>query len=167
MTRLDPNFRDLLVCLNSANAKYLVLGGYAVNFYRYHRNTADFDVWTAIDGENAERVSDALCAFGFTRDSVPPSKFDKKGPIHAFGRKPWRIDLLTAPSGVEFAECYARRIEAEIEGVQIPWISLKDLLINKNASGRTKDSADLENLDALAKHKKKKLTPGKKRKPRK
>ncbi|HEY7115750.1 MAG TPA: hypothetical protein VH475_04135 [Tepidisphaeraceae bacterium] len=41
---LFPDFRELLGSLNSAGVKYLVLGGYAVNHYGYHRATAlDFD----------------------------------------------------------------------------------------------------------------------------
>jgi hypothetical protein len=164
MMKLDPNFRDLLICLNSTNAKYLVLGGYAVNFYGHHRSTADFDVWIAVGIQNASRVSDALRAFGFPASTVPPSLFKKKGPIHVFGRKPWRIDLLTEPSGVDFDECYERRIEGEIDGVRVPWISLEDLKANKLASARTKDLADFESLTKLHPPTPKKR-PKKKRKP--
>jgi hypothetical protein len=87
-----------------------------------------------------------LQAFGFAPAAVPSERFLHKGPILAFGRKPLRVDILTDPSGVEFEDCYLRRIETEIDGVMIPWISLPDLRTNKRASGRTKDLADLENL---------------------
>lgn len=147
MTTLDPNFRDLLACLNSAGVRYLVVGGYAVNFHGHHRNTADFDIWLAIDPANARRVSKALRAFGFAARTVPPSRFARKGPIHAFGRKPWRVDLLSEPSGVEFDACYARRVESDVDGLRIPWISLEDLITNKRASGRLKDLADVESLE--------------------
>jgi hypothetical protein len=126
-----------------------VLGGYAVNFYGYHRNTADFDVWIAVDSTNAGRISKALRAFGFSAGTVPPSLFKKKGPILVFGRKPWRVDLLTQPSGVEFDACYDRRNESAIDGVRVPWISFEDLKTNKLASGRIKDLADLERLTKL------------------
>jgi hypothetical protein len=46
---LFPDFRELLKSLNSAGVRYLVLGGYAVNHYGYHRATDDLDLWIAID----------------------------------------------------------------------------------------------------------------------
>lgn len=109
MKRLDPNFKDLLECLNSAGARYLVLDGYAVNFHGYHRNTKDFDVWIAADPDNAERVSKALQQFAFPPSSVPPSRFLAKGIIHVFGREPLRVDILTDPSGVQFEDYLSRK----------------------------------------------------------
>jgi len=47
---------------------------------------------------------------------------------------------------VTFTECYARRVEAEIEGIQVNMISLPDLKTNKKGSGRNKNLADLDYL---------------------
>ena len=38
-----------------------------------------------------------------------------------------------------------------IEGLQVPVISLEDLMANKRASGRTQDLADVEKLESLKK----------------
>jgi predicted nucleotidyltransferase len=146
MIALDPNFRDLLSCLNSADVRYLVVGGYAVNYHGYHRNTKDIDIWVAAEPENASRVSTALRAFGFSPRSVRSSLFLDLGTVHSFGREPLRVDLLAQPSGVEFQACYERRIEADVDGVRVPFIGLEDLIANKAASGRTQDFADLEKL---------------------
>lgn len=48
--------------------------------------------------------------------------------------------------GLEFWQAYARRVEARIDGEPVKLISLADLKINKRASGRNKDLADLDNL---------------------
>ncbi len=56
------------------------------------------------------------------------------------------MDLLTDPSGIEFEACYLRRIEADMDGIRVPFISLMDLRANKKASGRAKDLADLVEL---------------------
>lgn len=146
MTSLDPNFGDLLACLNSAGARYLLVGGYAVNYHGHHRNTKDLDVWIAVDAENAERIVSALRTFGFSARTVRSSMFRNKGTVYTFGREPFRVDLLTQPDGVEFDACYARRIDAEIDGVRVPMISLADLLANKLASGRPQDLADVKTL---------------------
>ena len=146
MISLDPNFRELLQLLNSEGVRYLVVGGYAVNFHGHHRNTKDLDVWITTDQQNAERVSRALQRFGFSAASVPATNFTQKGKIHMFGREPVRVDILTDPSGVDFDACYERRIEAELEGVRVPFLALADLRANKRAAGRTRDQADLESL---------------------
>jgi predicted nucleotidyltransferase len=146
MPILDPNFKELLKSLNSAGVKFLVIGGYAVNFHGYHRNTADIDIWIAIDPQNAQNVSTALQRFGISASSVPPEDFQQRGRIIRFGRPPWRVDILTDPSGIDFETCYERRVVGDLDGLGIPFISLEDLKINKAAVGRTKDRADIENL---------------------
>jgi hypothetical protein len=65
---------------------------------------------------------------------------DKKDKV------PLRIAVFSSIPGVDFATCYARRIETVIAGVQVPMIDLADLKQNKLASGRPKDMNDLQNL---------------------
>jgi hypothetical protein len=123
-----------------------VIGGYAVNFHGYHRNTADIDLWIAVDPANAQKISEVLRQFGFAPTSVAAADFQQRGKILRFGRPPWRVDILTDPAGIEFDECYKRKVVVDLEGVSVPFISLPDLKINKKAAGRTKDLADIENL---------------------
>jgi predicted nucleotidyltransferase len=146
MTSLDRNFRDLLSRFNSAGVRYLIIGGYAVNYHGHHRNTKDLDIWIGVDPDNSRRVAEALRAFGFAAEHVPASLFLQTGRVHAFGREPFRVDVLTNASGVEFGGCYERRVEAVLDGVRMPLISLADLRANKAASGRLQDQADLATL---------------------
>ena len=62
------------------------------------------------------------------------------------GFEPLRIEILKSISGVSFGECYRDRIVDLLDGVEVSLISLKHLKINKNASGRLKDLADIEHL---------------------
>jgi len=143
---LFPDFKEFLKLMNSADVRYLVLGGYAVNYHGHHRTTGDLDVWIAVDPQNAQRVSQVLQEFGFGASTVPASVFLEVGKVFRMGRKPVRIEILTQPSGVEFEDCYRRRISAVVDGVEIPFISLEDLKANKRAANRLKDQHDLENL---------------------
>jgi predicted nucleotidyltransferase len=61
---------------------------------------------------------------------------------------------LTRISGVDFERAYANRQTVSVEGMDVPVISLKDLIANKRASGRTQDLADLEKLQLIAAPKK-------------
>jgi len=144
---LHPDFKAFLKSLNSAGVRYLLVGGYAVNFHGYHRHTEDIDVWIAIDPENLKKVSQALQSFGgFSPSQVAPEAFARPGHVFMFGREPVRIDILTGPSGVDFDRCWQRRGQFDLDGVTVSIISLDDLKTNKRASGRPKDIADLASL---------------------
>jgi hypothetical protein len=153
MAKVDlyPDFKELFASLNSANVKYLLLGGYAVIYYGYYRTTDDLDIWIATDEDNAARVSRVLQEWGgFRAQTVPASMFTQRGKAFIFGREPVRVDILTGPSGVQFIECYERRNVVELDGIRVPIIALDDLKKNKLASGRAKDLADLDNLPPAA-----------------
>src|SRR5438046_2380499 len=112
---LSEEFREFLKSLNSEKVRYLIVGGYAVNFYGYHRSTEDMDVWIAVDSDNATKLSMVLQRFaGFPASQVRPSIFKQMGQIFRFGRVPFRIDVLTNPSGISFQECYARRQQTDL-----------------------------------------------------
>ena len=42
---LNPDYRDFLSECNAQHVEYLVIGGQAVIFYGYVRNTKDLDIW--------------------------------------------------------------------------------------------------------------------------
>jgi hypothetical protein len=57
-----------------------------------------------------------------------------------------RVQILTTISGVQFEACWSRRCLEDLDGLLVSVIGLADLKINKAASGRPKDLADLEEL---------------------
>ena len=59
---LNPDYRDFLSECNAQNVEYLVIGGQAVIFYGYVRNTKDLDVWINPTAENAKRIYAAIAA---------------------------------------------------------------------------------------------------------
>jgi predicted nucleotidyltransferase len=147
MALLTPDFREFLGFLNENQVRYLLIGGYAVGLHGYPRYTKDLDIWIEISQDNARKVVKAIEDFGFASLGLTPEDFLKPGVFVQIGYPPVRIDLLTQPSGVEFAECYENREELEVDGLKIPLISLEDLRKNKRASGRSQDLADLERLE--------------------
>lgn len=143
---LNKDFREFIELLNSNKVKYLVLGGYAVAFHGHPRYTKDLDVWLETSEENASRVVKALKDFGFSAVDLTEKDFLQKGQVIQLGYPPNRIDLLNSPSGVDFDECYQKRIEVEIDDTKICVIDLESLKKNKIASGRLQDLADVEKL---------------------
>jgi hypothetical protein len=124
----------------------LLIGGYAVHYHGYPRATADMDIWIAVHPDNAGRVVAALREFGFDLPDLSPGLFLKPWQVIRLGVPPVRIEIATTISGVDFAECYAQRVQDTLDAVPVNLINLEDLKRNKRASGRHQDLADLEHL---------------------
>ena len=144
---LTPDFKEFAALLNSNGVEYLVVGGYALAAYGHPRYTGDLDFWIGTNHENAERVLTALEEFGFGSLGILREHLTEAGQVIQLGFPPARIDLLTSIDGVDFAECYKRRIVFEVDGLNLSFIGLEDFKTNKKAVGRHKDLADLEALE--------------------
>lgn len=143
---LPRDFREFLSVLNARGVEYLLIGGYAVGYHGQPRATQDMDIWIAMSPDNAERITAALREFGFDVPDLAPGLFLKERNIIRLGVPPVRIEIAMAISGLQFDECFARKVVDTLAGVQVNLISLDDLKTNKRAAGRLKDLADLENL---------------------
>ena len=102
-----------------------MVGGYAVNYYGYPGATADLDIWIAIHPDNARRLAEVVQRFGFA--SVESTAFLEPRKVVRMGVPPMRLEILTSISGVEFTECYGRRVETEWDGVTVALVDLPDL----------------------------------------
>jgi hypothetical protein len=143
---LPHDFKEFLRLLNAHDVEYLLIGGYAVNYYGYPRATADMNIWIAVHPANADRVVTALKEFGFDLPDLSPELFLSQWQIIRLGMPPVRIEISTTISGVDFGECYAGRVQDTLDGVPVNLISLDHLKRNKKASARHQDLADLEHL---------------------
>ena len=57
-----------------------------------------------------------------------------------------RIEMINAISGLTFEEVWGRRVGGRYGDVPVNYISRRDLLINKTASGRPKGLANVDEL---------------------
>ena len=62
------------------------------------------------------------------------------------GEEPMRIEIMNSASGVDFNDCFSKRVLDTLDGIEVSLIGLEHLKTNKKASGRLKDLSDLENL---------------------
>jgi hypothetical protein len=104
------------------------------------------DIWVAVSPDNAEKLVKTFHQFGMKDPDLTPELFQQHGRIIRMGFPPMRIEVLTRIDGVTFADCYAARTTAKIDGQTVHLISREHLRANKRASGRHKDLDDLEHL---------------------
>ncbi|MDC0683444.1 hypothetical protein [Sorangium atrum] len=108
---MNEDFLDLISALCAVDAKFLVIGAYAVGVHGRPRATKDLDIWVEASPENAARVMDALRRFGAPLSELTEQELATPGIGFMMGVPPRRIDVLTQISGVEFGEAWPRRIE--------------------------------------------------------
>ena len=146
MIRLPNDFKEFLQLLNDHRVDYLLVGGYAVGYHGYPRATVDLDIWVAVTPRNARHLVMVFKEFGFDAKELKEDLFLKENKIVRIGEPPLRIEVMTSVSGVDFDACYEQRIVDTIDGIQVNFINLENLKVNKMSAGRHKDLNDLENL---------------------
>jgi len=141
-----PTLQRTLQLLNESQVEYLIVGGFAVMKYGEPRYTKDLDVWVHNSPHNSIRVVEALKKFDapLERDGITAETFAEKQVVYQIGVAPVRIDILTEITGVEFSNAWKRRAASTFFGVPVHFISLEDLVTNKQALGRSSDLKDLK-----------------------
>lgn len=104
------------------------------------------EIWIKPDHENAQRIVAALDAFGFASLGLTAADFEQPDQVIQLGVPPVRIDLITSISGVSWADAIAGRVQSNYGDVPVNYIGREQFILNKRATGRTKDLADLEAL---------------------
>jgi hypothetical protein len=145
---INKDFMKLLRALEKVDARYLLVGALAVEYYGQPRTTRHMDLWLDDSPDNMERVYRAIADFG-----APPIAVDHLNaapPLDVvwIGVPPNRIDLTKGICGLEFASAWLRREETAWDGVKVHIIGRKDLIAAKRENGRPKDLADADALEA-------------------
>ncbi len=87
-----------------------------------------------------------MARFGAPLFDVNEKDFTEEGIIFQIGVVPRRIDIITTIDGVEFQSAYAKKLLVLVEALNIPVLSLEDLIKNKESTGREKDALDAKML---------------------
>lgn len=143
---VQKDFRELLELFNEYKVGYLIVGGYALAFHGVPRYTGDIDIFVKPDTENAIRILKALDEFGFGSLDLKEEDFRSPNKVVQLGYPPVRIDIITSISGLSWDEAYEERDKGKYGDVPVYYIGLNHYILNKRASGRKKDIADLEAL---------------------
>jgi len=158
MDILNSEFLFFLRCAQQNNLRYLLIGGYAVNYYGYTRNTDDMDIWLAPNNENKKAFIDTLLCMKYPAEDVAPllDKDFTKYFMGSIGSKETKIDIITI---VHYAISYddaekqkqVFEIEPDVFLNIVPYNILKDM---KLRSRREKDLFDIARLEEILNKKK-------------
>ena len=144
---MNRDFLDIIRALSDAEARFIIVGAYAVNIYVDPRATGDLDIWVEASPDNAKKVLRALADFGAPLDDISESDFAGPGITFQIGLSPRRIDILTEITAVAFEDAWRSREMRPFGPFTIPFLGRELLIVNKRATARPKDLADLDFLD--------------------
>jgi predicted nucleotidyltransferase len=150
MDILNPEFVNFIICANENSLRYLVIGGFAVNYHGYSRNTADLDIWIAPTNDNKLALIKTMHCMGYTADEtaeIAEENFETYFKA-SLGTSEASIDLMTFVDKAIFfddAESNKKVFIAE-NGMDVNFIDLNTLLNVKAKAARAKDLTDIENL---------------------
>ncbi|MDQ3724706.1 MAG: nucleotidyltransferase [Actinomycetota bacterium] len=153
----EPAFDELLQRLATAGAEFVVVGGLAVNAWGVVRGTKDVDIVVAPDPENLRRVAEvAVAAGGHVQqgEALLGTPISIAAAMASGEQVPietdlGRLDIVQGLDGVpSYDELQQRATQAEVLGVTVAVCSIEDLKAMKRAAARTRDLADLEDLEA-------------------
>jgi predicted nucleotidyltransferase len=156
-------YSDLFKAMNEAGIRYLVVGGIAVNLHGYRRFTGDVDVLMALEPANLEKMAVLMQERGFIQrlpvsiqqlsDREQVQKWLEEKGMTAYTFIDSRdtassIDILAGYS-LDFDEYDEDKVVVEAWGIDIPIISIDDLIGMKQKANREKDIEDIAALLTL------------------
>ena len=143
-------YAKLIVALLDAQIRFLVVGGYAAIAHGHTRATDDLDIWIDPAPDNLQKTLGAMACFGADLDGLSADDLaDSSGFVRIGDDQGRKIDILSSAPCLQFSQAWRNRFETEFCGVLVPFLSLHDLIRNKEVVARHKDLADVEALRAF------------------
>lgn len=138
-----PYLRDLIdICrgLNAAGARYVVMGGMAVNAHGNIRATEDIDLLIETTEENERKVLEVLALLpeGVATE-IKPGEVSDYVVVRICDE--FTVDLMAKACGVDYDQAKAEVTHVVLDGVSIPYASPR-LLWKTKQTFREKDQID-------------------------
>lgn len=138
-----PSLEDVIKIaseLNHCNAKYVIVGGFAIIEAGYMRQTMDIDFLIEAGSENEKAVLKALSTLpDGAAKSVTPGDVAEYGVVRIGDEV--MIDLMKSGCGVTYADAIKDAVWRELQGVRIPFAS-RSTLWKMKQTVREKDVPD-------------------------
>jgi len=141
----EPTIADLRHLgqeLNRRQARYVVVGGFAMAALGYNRRTMDIDLLVDTNGDNESRVLEAVATLpdGVARE-IKPGEIAQWTVVRIGDEIV--IDLMRSACGVDYSMAQPNIENRNVQGVVIPFASAELLWRMKKPTHREKDIPDL------------------------
>lgn len=153
-------YEEIFEAFQETDIKYLIIGGVAVNLYGYNRFTGDIDILLTLDKENLEKMDKLMKKLGYVPrlpvevkdlgDKKQVEQWMKEKNLKAYtflAGKEYQLDIdIIIEQSTEFSELDKKKNIIEVWGMNIPVISIDDLIEMKKTANRDQDLIDIKRL---------------------
>lgn len=143
---MNQDWIELLESLNDNQVEYIIIGAFALGHHGFPRYTGDLDIFASSSFENSVKLYQALHQFGAPISGLESDFFTEAGTTLTFGVPPRRVDILNWISGVEWDDAWSDAVDGTFGSTPTKFLSIRTLKMNKLASGRPQDLADIARL---------------------
>jgi predicted nucleotidyltransferase len=149
-----PEFERLLVgltrFLDASGIPFMVVGGQAVLLHGVPRTTEDIDLTLGIDASRFPEVAAVCSRLGLDLLPDDPEAFARETFVlpAADPESLVRIDFIFSSLTYE-REAIARAVRVRLGDVDVPFISVEDLILHKLFAGRARDREDINGILAV------------------
>jgi hypothetical protein len=154
MDIFDEEILKFWAALQDQKVRYIMVGGYATNLHGYQRYTGDIDIWIDDNTENRHQLRKAFAECGMGDYYMLETMQFVPGWTDLHLMNGLRLDIMVSMKGLEgysFDECLSMASVADIDGVQVPFLHINQLIANKKAVNRPKDQVDVIELERIQK----------------
>jgi len=154
MDILDDDLLRFWQCLSDNHVRYIMVGGFAIRFHGFNRNTDDLDIWLEDTLQNRKSLRKSFTELSYgdfpsleTMDFIPGWTGFYVGHLI-------ELDIMTKMKGLEnlsFNECFEMASIADLDGILVPFLHINQLIANKKAVNRPKDQVDVLALEQIRK----------------
>jgi len=162
-------YEEILREFGRKKVKYILVGGIAFNLLGGFRGTSDLDLLVEMTDKNLEKIAKILKKQGYyVKQPVDPMKIAKKKirndwienkHMKAFNfykdNTLQEVDLIIE-SPVSFSEAKKTLVRIPFGNIDLPVISIDNLIKMKKSAGREIDRVDIKDLRQIKKLRKKK-----------
>lgn len=154
---------DVFREISTADVRFVVAGGIAVNLLGVPRFTADLDLIVALERENVTKFAQCMTRLGFRpKVPVPAEAFadpknrerwveEKNMQVFSFQHpdRPYEVVDVFVREPIPFSELWRDRETIGLDNVKIYVASIDHLIQLKREAMRQQDISDIEALEKL------------------
>jgi hypothetical protein len=155
--RTELRADEILQRLVTRGVDFVVIGGIAGVLHGSSRATFDLDICFATDRTNLDALGEVLVGLDARLKGVdekaafvPDAATLRRVEVLTLDTAAGELDVLAKPSGAPRYDALRRRAERyDLGGFSVLVASLEDLIAMKQAAGRPKDRADVDELETI------------------
>lgn len=152
MDIFDETIITFWKALNNKSVKYIIVGDFASHIHGHIGFTGILEIWIEDTETNREKLIDAFIEADMGNFPMIKTLQFIPGWTDFSLNNGLRLDILTSMKGLEdfsFDYCLSIATIATIDAIEVPFLHLNQLLINKKAVNRPKDQIDVMELEKI------------------